>query len=196
MLSINSSLVLLAGITDSSTPEIALHVWDLQYSVLLTSHAIPIPSTLTQSKEVSISLNLVATTTSQALLVLSSNNANPERKSQGSPSRSSVLIVPYSVPITSTISNAMGRASAAAKWLTSSSSSAAAGQPSQDAPYAKLLATMRTAMDQNKPQAANSAFFDWEKREMEKAQKAQASEAGASAKAKSVCALTEESQTP
>jgi len=34
-----------------------------------------------------------------------------------------------------------------------------------DAARSKVLSTMRTAMEKNLPQAANAAFFEWEKRQ-------------------------------
>lgn len=171
MLSLGSSHVLLAGITQNPTREITLLLWDLQYSVLLASQTLPIPSALSQSNENTIKFNLVVANASQALLVLTPNVPSSHRKSQAStssPSRSSVLVVPFTVPATSTIANAMGRASSGAKWFAQPNASASLAPPNQakyDQARMKLLDTMRSAMGQNRPQAASVAFFEWEKRE-------------------------------
>jgi hypothetical protein len=170
LLSLGSSHVLLAGITQNPTREITLLLWDLQYSVLLASQTLPIPSALSQSNENTIKFNLVVANASQALLVLTPNVPSSHRKSQAStssPSRSSVLVVPFTAPATSTIANAMGRASSGAKWFAqpNTSASPAPNQAKYDPARMKLLDTMRSAMGQNRPQAASVAFFEWEKRE-------------------------------
>ena len=176
LLSLTDSHVLLAAITRDPTPEIVLLLWDLQYSVLLASHSIAIPSSLSYSKDTGIQLDLVATTSSHALLVLSPSQ-HPSSSSRGkiaettsttSP-RSSVLVVPLLVPATSTIANAMGRANDGLKWLSPSSKlSANPGSPNDDddeAGHEKLLHTMRTALEQNNGKMANDDFFKWERDE-------------------------------
>lgn len=167
LLSLGSSHVLLAAVSKSPTAEIVLLLWDLQYSVLLASNTLPIPSSLAQSKDVTIKLTLIQTSSSQAILLLSPSSSSHSRKSQTSASRSSVLVVPFTVPAISTIANAMGRGFVGAKWieLVASSSSTSLSPPAHDVARNKVLATMTTAMQQNLPQAANVAFFEWEKRE-------------------------------
>ncbi|RDB20161.1 hypothetical protein Hypma_012958 [Hypsizygus marmoreus] len=166
LLSLGSSHVLLSALTNSPTPEIVLLLWDLQYSVLLASQTLPVPSTLSQSKDVTIKMTLVPATSSQALFVLSSQTSSSTRKSQAPPSRSSILVVPFSCPETSTIANAMGQVSASARWMEPvTSDSAPLPVPSDDPARTKMLATMQAAMEKNLPQAANVAFFEWEKRE-------------------------------
>ncbi|KAG6812938.1 hypothetical protein H0H92_015258 [Tricholoma furcatifolium] len=179
LLSLTSSHVLLAALTASPTPEIILLLWDLQYSVLLTSYSVPIPSTLTHTKDIKVTL--VPASTSQALLVLSPLTSDVKRKSQETPSRSTILIVPFTCPATSTIANAMGRASSSAKWIEQAGSSSV-NVPPHDPTRMKVLAAMKTAMDKNLPQAANKAFFDWETRETKSAAEA-SKEAGALPKA-------------
>ncbi|KAG5635014.1 hypothetical protein H0H81_012717 [Sphagnurus paluster] len=162
LLALSSSHVLLTALTASPTPEIVLLLWDLQYSILLASHALPVPSTL-EASDIMIKLTLVPASDSQALLLLSPHTSDSVRQDQTKTSRSSVLVVPLVCPPTSTIANAMGKASAGAKWIAQASSLAL--PPTHDATSRKLLETMATAMGKNLPQAANLAFFEWEKRE-------------------------------
>ncbi|KAF9461998.1 hypothetical protein BDZ94DRAFT_1262189 [Collybia nuda] len=166
LLSLGSSHVLLTAVSKSPA-EIVLLLWDLQYSVLLAYNTLPIPSSLTESNDATIKLTLVHTLNSQAILLLSPTSPDGGRKLQTSTSRSSVLVVPFTVPATSTIANAMGRASFGAKWIDqgTASSSKSLSPPTHDPVRSKVLATMTTAMQQNLPQAANVAFFEWEKRE-------------------------------
>ncbi|KAG6856986.1 hypothetical protein H0H87_011080 [Tephrocybe sp. NHM501043] len=165
LLSLGSSHVLLSALTASTTPEIVLLLWDLQYSVLLASQALPIPSTLAQAADVTVQLTLVPASSSQVVLILSPHTSDATRKSKGTPSRSSVLVVPFTCPEHSTIANAMGQASSGAKWIERETASSSAGVAPHDPARTKVLSTMKTAMDKNLPQAANVAFFEWEKRE-------------------------------
>lgn len=160
ILALSSSHVLLAGVSDAPNPDIIILLWDLKYSVVLASQSLPIPSTLTQSKDLSLNLNLAAASASQALLVLSS--ATP-RKAQASSQQSSVLVVPFVAPEISTIANAIGKAADSAKWIKSSPESPAFGRVSHDPGRTQVLETMKAAIEQHKPQAANEAFFEWEK---------------------------------
>ncbi|GLB34213.1 hypothetical protein LshimejAT787_0110970 [Lyophyllum shimeji] len=169
LLPLSSSHVLLSALTASSgTPGIVLLLWDLQYSVLLANQALPVPSTLAQADDVTIKLTLVPASSSQALLLLSPRSSRTGRKSEAASSRSSVLVVPLTCPPVSTIANAMGRAASGGKWIDSATPSSLDTSP-HDAARTKVLATMRTAMEKNLPQAANVAFFEWEKREAKSA---------------------------
>lgn len=150
ILALNSSHILLAGITPNPDRKIVLLLWDLRFSVLLASHNHSIPS----GSEDKTTLSLVSAF-SEALLIVS---PGPSEKAK-STSRSSVLVVPYTVPASSTIANAMGRASLAAPWLAKRPS------PSQlDRLQEALLAEMRSAMEQGRPQSASMAFSKWEKK--------------------------------
>ncbi|KAK0491504.1 hypothetical protein IW261DRAFT_1438088 [Armillaria novae-zelandiae] len=150
ILALNSSHILLAGIAPNSDRKIALLLWDLKFSVLLASHNLSIPS----GSEDKTTLSLVSAS-SEALLIVSPGSSEKSK----STSRSSVLVVPYAVPASSTIANAMGRASSAAPWLAKRPS------PSQlDRSQEALLAEMRSAMEQGRPQSASMAFSKWEKK--------------------------------
>ncbi|KAJ7491244.1 hypothetical protein FB451DRAFT_1514944 [Mycena latifolia] len=156
VVALNTSLVLLAAIT-SSPRNIVLLLWDLQYSVLLASHILAIPSTLSHLSKLSITLRLVAAASPQALLVLSPPTADAPSKSA---TRSSILVVPLSVPEMSTIGNAMGRALAGAQWIVQPSANDTLG-PARG----KVLTAVQAAMSGSEPQEAEKAFFDWEKSE-------------------------------
>ncbi|KAG7097458.1 hypothetical protein E1B28_004802 [Marasmius oreades] len=171
IIALTSSHVLLAGLSGpSSNREIALLLWDLQYSVLLASRMIPIPTNLTDKK---LSLNLVDAMSSSNLLLLltpsASISAQERRKSSGGTSATSaVLVVPVVVPPRSSIANAMGRAAAGAPWLAKDEGSEGVtvnGEPTYDSVRKKVVSDLRTAMEQNRPQSANDTFFAWEKRE-------------------------------
>lgn len=159
ILSLGSSFVLLAGITRSPTRELALFLWDLQYSVLLASHTMPIPSSLSQVDKGGLTLDLVSVSNTQATLVLTPGLSTKAKTAESSSLRSNVLVVPFTAPTSSTIANAIGRASDGAKWLVRHEVSPYHSDldPTQTA----LLKSMRAMMDQNRPEAASTTFFEW-----------------------------------
>ncbi|KAF5365125.1 hypothetical protein D9757_012609 [Collybiopsis confluens] len=176
VLSLGSAHALLGGLTGSgSSREIVLLLWDLSFSVLLYSRTLPLPSNLSESKDISIAL-VDALSSSNAILLLSpsTSTTSDRRKSQNqSGGSSSIWVVPMSVPPTSSIANAFGRASAAIPWLAASPNGDGALSGSSvatlyDAGRTKVLKDMRTAMDRNQPQNAKSVYFEWEKGELEK----------------------------
>ncbi|KAK7035764.1 hypothetical protein R3P38DRAFT_2908933 [Favolaschia claudopus] len=160
IIALNTSIVLLAAISSSPTRNIVLLVWDLQYSVLLASHVHSIPSTLSHLSKISLSLSLVTISTPQALLILSPPSAESPKTTAST--RSSILVVPLTVPKMSTIANAIGRAAAGASWLVQPSADDTLG-PSR----AKALAAIQTAMMNNELAAAEKAFADWEQSEQQ-----------------------------
>jgi hypothetical protein len=132
---------------------------------MLATHTILIPSTLSQADKRGLTLELVATSTTQAMLTLTPTphpikNTAPEASSS---LRSTVLIVPFTVPAASTIANAMGLASHSAKWLLQSESSLPA-YSGLDATQVALLQSMRAMIQQNRPEGASTAFFEWSKK--------------------------------
>ncbi|KAJ7221708.1 hypothetical protein GGX14DRAFT_670888 [Mycena pura] len=160
LIALNTSIVLLAGIT--STRNIVLLLWDLQYSVLLASHMLAIPSTLSNLPKLTMTLSLTASASPQALLVLSPPAADAPNKSA---ERSSIFAVPLTVPKMSTISNAMGRAAAGTQWLDLPPADEALGSGP-----ATVLASVRAAMANNDLEAAEKAFFTWEASERQAAE--------------------------
>ncbi|KAJ7632117.1 hypothetical protein FB45DRAFT_1057259 [Roridomyces roridus] len=153
-LALNTSHVLLAAIS-SPTRNIVLLLWDLQYSVLLASHILPIPSALSHLPKLSISLRPAVSTSLQALLILTPPVVSQDK----SATRSSVFVVPLTVPPTATIANAMGRAAAGAQWLVQPST-----DDTLDPARAAVLAAVQTAMSNKKTKTAEQAFFDWDQK--------------------------------
>lgn len=164
LLALHSTFVLVAGVTKAPSREIVLLLWDLQYSVVLATHTIPIPSTLSQSDKKGLTLELVAAGATQAILVLTPTiqhvkSTGPEASSS---LRSTVLVVPFTVPAASTIANAMGLASHSKKWLLRAESSLSTSSDINPTQLA-LLQSMRTMINQNRPEGASTAFFEWSK---------------------------------
>ena len=156
ILSLGSSLVVFcSGISQSQ--DLALLLWDLRYSVVLASHRFSIPAKLSTLKG-NVSLGLIPASNTLALLSVSSGLVNKSPKTS-----SAVLAVPVTAPATSTIANAMGRASSSAQWL--SNSEALSNGHVRHAPFDSdrrdLFERLKAALRQNHPKAADSAFFEW-----------------------------------
>lgn len=158
MLSLGSSYVLLAGI--SASREIALLLWDIQYGILLHSHMLPIPSAFEKDPK-SVSVSLIQGSQSQALLILAPNPT----KEGSSLIKANVLVVPFSVPNSSTIANALGRAGKSNPWLIPRQSAAVTASNNLSHTEVKqkeeLLANIRAAMDQGNIEEADSVFYEW-----------------------------------
>ncbi|KAF9478651.1 hypothetical protein BDN70DRAFT_879661 [Pholiota conissans] len=161
LLALTSSHVLLAA---AMSQEIILLLWDVQFSVLLASHTLPIPSALSSS---TLHVRLIHGAQSQnakhtqaqghVVLILSSDAAEHKTTSM-------LIAVPYSVPVTSTIAAAMGKGAAGKKWLRAVDAEKPSGsnkESPEEVARVKLLATMRTAMQAGRPQAAVAAFTKW-----------------------------------
>jgi hypothetical protein len=138
---LNTSHVLLAAVSRQS--KIQLLIWDLQYGVVVASHAMSLPSAL--ADDPSVTIKLVEATDSQALVLLSGEV------------RCIVLVAPFTVPAQSTISAAMGRAKASEAYLTLASSfdveSNVMSSTNKD-----LLRTLGSAADSK---TFETAFFNW-----------------------------------
>lgn len=167
ILSLNTSHVLLAGVTSSpSHPELAILLWDLQYSILLASQTLAVPSTLTRTKKRSARIVLSSPsksgTAEQVLLALSPQLTFEASEGE---SRSSILVVPVSVPSTSTIANAMGKASAGAKWVAGASSgsgtTASRDVVSLGDKQRDVIKALRDAVAKNGPGGAGDIFVKY-----------------------------------
>ncbi|TDL29372.1 hypothetical protein BD410DRAFT_709844 [Rickenella mellea] len=173
LLSLGSSHVMLAGVTTSASPEIALLLWDVQYSVLLDSHMLPIPSSLPKTSPPDFSLSLVPGTSNQALLLLTPNtnlSSNKSQKARSSSAQhlSSILVVPFNVPSTSTIANAIGRGSRGMEWKESELSSLS-GATTLDATRQSIIKQLENAVAKGDVDPANTTFLEWVERESAKA---------------------------
>ncbi|TFK94274.1 hypothetical protein K466DRAFT_476809 [Polyporus arcularius HHB13444] len=181
---LTSSHVLLSAITTGAESEIVLLLWDLRYGVLLAQQAISVPSTLPRPKKQGAVLQLVASSTvgsTSGASKASSVNLNallvllpsPERDQQQAeaPARSTILVVPLTVPATSTIAAVMGKANAGARWLSTKSAQGGRGQaprgaPEMSAAARKALGEMKTAVDGSanaSTAGAETVFFEFVK---------------------------------
>lgn len=106
-------------------------------------------------------LDLIAATATQAMLVLTPNIHPTKSTASESSLRSTVLVVPFTVPAVSTIANAIGLASLSDKWIVQDKSSPAYSE--LDKSQVALLESMRTLSRQNRPEGASAAFFEWSK---------------------------------
>lgn len=170
ILGLNSSYVLLAGVTKDSNAEIALLLWDIQYGVLLHSHSLPIPSTL-DGDSLSFSAKLVQGSSTQALLLLSP----VAPKTKHAQLRTTVLVAPFSVPETSRLANALGRAKAGAAWLVSEDLSSTPSPDSTQAEISKsqndLLQRLQELVEEEKMEDADNIFFNWVRANTEPAER-------------------------
>jgi hypothetical protein len=167
-LALTSSHVLVAGIS-SLSQEIVFLLWDLQFSVLLASHTLPMPSALPSSLYFQLVLGpqtLTKTRTQvsgQALLIISSLPPSPpagkDKDNASTESTSMLFVVPYTVPSTSTISAALGLGGASEKWFRSLNEESPPVKPT--AVEAKLLSIIRSAVEGGQGQAATAAFMKW-----------------------------------
>jgi hypothetical protein len=171
-LALTSSHVLLAGI--SLSQEIILLLWDLQFSVLLASHTLSIPSTLSSTLYFQLVLGPQTLTkthtqvTGQALLILSSlppslpPGKDKEKAGAEYKSTSVLFVVPYTVPSTATISAALGLGGASGEWLRGLDDQSSSIKPTAaETSRAKLLTTIRSAVEGGQGQAAAAAFIKW-----------------------------------
>jgi hypothetical protein len=146
----HSSLLLLAAVTSDSM--LAFLLIDLNYSVILAEHIVPIPSALASADIICI--QLVQASPSQVLLSLS-----PTQSSAG---RSVILVVPLFVPSRSTLAGAMRCARVGAKWLAADDVPLAGGAD-LDQHERAMLAKVKGAVAQKKASEADAAYDAWGK---------------------------------
>lgn len=157
-LSLGSSFVLLAGETDSDTPEIAVLLWDIQYGILLSQQTLPIPIPVDADDTANVPfvpLQLVSGTSTQALLLISPS-VFPKAAPSQSKLKFSVLVVPYTVPPFSTIASALGKGSSGSRWLVSGKS-----HREPDSKVEAMLQGVQNAIEEEKPGDADTVFFGW-----------------------------------
>ncbi|KAH9855045.1 hypothetical protein C2E23DRAFT_867127 [Lenzites betulinus] len=174
---LTSSHVVLVAVTSGSPTEIVSLLWDLRYGVLLSQQAIPTPSTLPRPKKTGAIIRLSVSSVSPADLKAPSLQLNglltlapaPSRDVQadGAPARSTILVVPLSVPAKSTIAAAMGRANAGARWISTKpgpNQAARSNGPELSAAARKALKEMRASISGSaggNATAAEAAFFEY-----------------------------------
>ncbi|KAI0774562.1 hypothetical protein C8Q74DRAFT_1438657, partial [Fomes fomentarius] len=188
---LTSSYVLLSAVSTGSVPEIVLLLWDLRYGVLLSQQSLSVPSTLPRPKKHGAVLQLLTSPaipptsgSSQtsalnlnALLVLlpvaERDMQTQAETGTGTGPRSTLLVVPLTVPTTSTIAAAMGKAHAGARWVSPKSAQGqqAQGLPVRGAPELgaaarKALREIKASLDGNangKTEGAEGVYFEYVK---------------------------------
>lgn len=156
---LTSSHVLLASITSSQPPSIVFLLWDLQYSVLLTERQHPLPPYLSGLPLDNLQLKLAVAPKSLALLVVRPSSTvadNEKRTAVGT--KSLVLSIPYAVPESSSLKNALGKAPFTQKWIAPSKSRKLAGI---NAPEKDLLKSLENTLKEGHIEKAEEAFFEW-----------------------------------
>lgn len=153
MLSLHSSLVLLAALTSDSAPSVAILLLDLTYSVVLAEHTLAIPSTHSSSSGYLV--QLAAASPSQVLLSLSPKQSG---------SRAAVYAVPLVVPVRSTLAGAMRAASLGACWLAKPVDAAAESSSIGEAGQT-MLQKVESALSQKRASDAESAYAAYVKQQ-------------------------------
>ena len=138
--------------------------------MLLASHTLSIPSSLSYSLYIQLVLGPQTLTkshaqvTGQALLILSSvpPGKDKEKADAECKSTSVLFVVPYAVPSTATISAALGLGGASSKWLHGLNDQSSSIKPTAaETIRAKLLTTIRSAVEGGRGQAAAATFIKW-----------------------------------
>lgn len=130
---IHESHALLAGI---SSGELLLSLWDLQYQVLLASRSMPLPSSTRSSAPL---LHAISVDDHQALILITHSMPSGTKKNT-SDSPSSLIMVPFTVPPTSSILNAIATGQPAGGWLKAEESVVDMMSPSERAIIAQIKA--------------------------------------------------------
>jgi hypothetical protein len=155
---LTSSHVLLASITSLQPPEIIILLWDVQYSVLLTERRHPLPSYLSGLPLDNLQLKLSIASKSLALLVVRPYITKAEiEKKTATGVKSLVLSVPYAVPESSSLKNALGKEPFTQKWITSSKGD----KPPYHAAARDILKKLESTLKEGHIEKAEEAFFEW-----------------------------------
>ena len=155
---LTSSHVLLASITSSQPPEIIFLLWDVQYSVLLTERRHPLPPYLSGLSLDNLQLTLSIASKSLALLVVRPYITKAEKEKQlATGVKSLVLSIPYSVPESSSLKNALGKAPFTQKWISSSKG----GMPAYHGAAQDILKKLEQTLKDGHIEKAEEAFFEW-----------------------------------
>ncbi|TEB23786.1 hypothetical protein FA13DRAFT_1797815 [Coprinellus micaceus] len=146
---LTSSHVLLAALPPGASPSVAhIQIWDLQYSVLLSSHSLPLPSAFSSSLP---GLKLIPAR-GQAILSLSTPNGV-----------SSLFVIPYSTPPQSTLAVAISKGASTKPWIQSDTPEQRKSESKSKAEVERerVVASIKSAMASGKVSVAEGAFGAW-----------------------------------
>ena len=134
-------------------------LWDVQYSVLLAERRYPLPSYLSSLPPDKVRLRLALASKALALLVVYPYfTAAEKEKKTAAGVKSLVLSIPYAVPESSSLKNALGRATSTQKWIASSKGRKLAGI---DAAGRDILKRLENILKEGPVEKADDAFFGW-----------------------------------
>ncbi|KAG6331869.1 hypothetical protein ID866_7220, partial [Astraeus odoratus] len=156
MVSLSTSLVILAATVGGDSRDVSLQLWDLRYGVLLASQTMSPSSTPTDAPPY---LHLTRTDDGHVLLTVSPSLITG--KSRG-PARSTVYAIPYDRTLKSTLAAALGKSSTTEEWLLPKKSDIQLSALEEN--KATLVSAIETAISRKKPQQADDAFFTWIKK--------------------------------
>lgn len=134
-------------------------LWDVRYSVLLTERRHPLPHYLSDRPLDNLQLKLAIASKSLALLVVHPYITVAEKEKQTAVGvKSLVLSIPYAVPESSSLKNALGKAPFTQKWITSSKGDKPAGI---HAAAEDILRRLAATLKEGRIERVEEAFFEW-----------------------------------
>ncbi|EJU06211.1 hypothetical protein DACRYDRAFT_112958 [Dacryopinax primogenitus] len=146
LLHVASSHILVAS-TPAASRQVEIELWDKRYGVQLASYSMPVPTSTPEKFAVYLS----QAASGQALLTLTCPIGG---KKSDNKARSSVFIVPYTVPHVSTLLNALGR-------MQISDTQAAEVNAALSETQRGLIKSVGEALRNGASDTAQKAFFDW-----------------------------------
>lgn len=152
LMSVGQSFVLLAAFLKGSTSDIVFLLWDVQYSVVLGSQAFPLPSSLV-AKHTTPNLDLVIASRSAALLAISPRSDRPAPKHTD---RSAIYVLPLTLPSSSTVALAMGKAKQTEAWL-----QVPINTMGEDHHRRSLVQTLQKLLKEGRAEEADETFSTW-----------------------------------
>lgn len=157
---LTSSFVLLASTTSATDPELAIQIWDTQYSVIMASQLAPLPSALGHSSN-PVKIRVAHATPSHAILVISPHLSDGQSNPTSPELSSTVLMVSLTVPSASTIAGALGRTAITAPWIRKDISAPSISRQSGRTGEEELVAAIQRAIDQKNADKAAVLFSGW-----------------------------------
>ncbi|KAG8782345.1 hypothetical protein FRC16_002635, partial [Serendipita sp. 398] len=158
LLCLGSTHIILVGITRNAG-DIAILLWDVQYSVLLSEQRLPIPSNLSSIRQESLRLQLIRCNESQSMLIVAPDLTINRPNQLPAGAKSNILLIPHTFPQKSSLANAIGKADAGKAWLKPSKSSCV---PSTlDEQREGILRGLTESFQKDNIEAADTIFFDW-----------------------------------
>lgn len=161
ILCLGSSHVLLVGVNQKKRDEMAVLLWDVQYSVLLAEQLLSIPSNLSGVPVEKLQLQLLRGNQTHTILIVSPSWTQLRPSQLPAGAKSNILMIPYTVPPASTLSNVIGRAEAGNAWLKSSEDAKHSLTMDYDEGKDAILQAVVKELDEGKVDAADTIFFQW-----------------------------------